>query len=448
MDNKERMPYQLNYHIMPPMGWLNDPNGLCYYNEKYHVFFQYSPDNVYGGLKSWGHYISEDLLHWEFLGESIRPDTVWEKDGAYSGCAFVEDERMEIFYTGNVKEEGKHDYIHTGREANILYVSSKDGMNFGKKRLLLTNDNYPKEYTCHVRDPKVWKENNLYYMVLGGRKKGDIGAVLLYSSKDKFNWQYEKEYITEQPFGYMWECPDMFLLDGQRILSVCPQGLLAETFRYENKYQSGYFLCNNEKLSDFIEWDYGFDFYAPQTFCDGKRRILVGWAGVPEMEEEYNNNPTIEEGWQHSLTLMRELKWINGKIYQYPVKEYVQLRGEEIIFHNKKETVPQTYDAEVSFKRNGKDKSIIFGHSLILHYTMGTVELKFLDYSGCGRTVRRGRLDDIHELRIMMDTSMLELYLNGGEMVFTSRWFANTKETNTLEIVGEIEKICMWKLNL
>lgn len=440
------MSYRLKYHIMPPTGWLNDPNGLCYYHGKYHVFFQYSPKNVYGGLKSWGHYISDDLLHWDFVGETIKPDTSWEKHGSYSGCAYVEDGFMEIFYTGNVKEEGNHDYIETGREANIIYVSSEDGIKFGEKKLLLTKADYPKEYTCHVRDPKVWKENNLYYMVLGGRKKGDIGAVLLYSSKDKVDWRYEKEYTTDQSFGYMWECPDMFLLDGYRVLSVCPQGLSSETFRYENKYQSGYFLCKNEKLSEFAEWDYGFDFYAPQTFCDGNRRILVGWAGVPEMEEEYNNEPTIEEGWQHSLTLMRELRWKDGKILQYPVKEYEQLREEEIIINKKKAIVPQIYDAEVSFKKDGKDKQIIFGDSLVLSYSMGIVELKFLDDSGSGRDVRRGRLNDIYDLKIMMDTSMLELYLNGGEMVFTSRWFGNTKEKNTLEIAGEVEKIRMWRI--
>lgn len=447
MKHREKMLYRLKYHIMPPKGWLNDPNGLCYYCGTYHVFFQYSPEDVYGGLKCWGHYISEDLLHWKFVGETIKPDTLWDQDGAYSGCAYAEDGQMEIFYTGNVKEEGNHDYIHTGRKANVIYISSKDGIRFGEKKLLLTNSDYPNEYTCHVRDPKVWKEDNLYYMVLGGRKKGDIGGVLLYSSLDKINWKYEKEYTTKQPFGYMWECPDLFLLDGHSILSVCPQGLLAEKFRYENKYQSGYFTLENEMLSEFAEWDYGFDFYAPQTFCDGKRRILVGWAGVPDMEEDYDNKPAIEEGWQHSLTLMRELTWKNGKIYQYPVKEYEKLRHDKISIDINKVAVPQTYDAEISFKKDGKDKTVLFGESLMFRYTLETAELKFLDNSGSGRTVRRGKLEELFELKIMMDTSMLELYINGGEMVFTTRWFANTEKTNTLEIKGEVENINIWELN-
>lgn len=438
--------YRLKYHIMPPKGWLNDPNGLCCYRGYYHVFFQYSPEDVRGGLKSWGHYRSRDLIHWEFLGEALKPDTPWEKHGVYSGCAYAEDGLMELFYTGNVKEEGNHDYIHSGRQANILYVSSENGVEFGDKKLLMSNKDYPKEYTCHVRDPKVFKENGVYFMALGGRRNDGSGAVLLYRSMDKLHWKYEKEYTTKTPFGYMWECPDLFFLEGRRFLSVCPQGLVAEEFRYQNIHQSGYFWVSEDGLSDFTEWDYGFDFYAPQTFFDGKRRILTGWAGTPDMEEEYNNEPTIREGWQHSLTLFRELTWREGRMYQYPVKEYEQLRKEKLAVCQNTITVPQIYDAEIWFRDAEEDKSIQFGNSLRLSFADGALELRFLDGSGSGRTVRRGRLKKFETLKIMMDTSMAELYLNSGEMVFTTRWFANTKESSTLEIKGEIGRIQAWAL--
>lgn len=460
MEHKKQGSYRLQYHIMPPEGWLNDPNGLCYYRGRYHVFFQYSKKDVYGGLKSWGHFVSEDLLSWEFLGEAVYPDTKWDKDGAYSGCAFVEDGCMEIFYTGNVKKEGDYDYIHQGREANVLYLSARDGVTFGRKELLLTNANYPKEYTCHVRDPKVWKKGDRYYMVLGGRKALDAGAVLLYSSGDKKKWTYEREYTTKSPFGYMWECPDMFVLDGHPVLAVCPQGLKPEEFRFQNRYQAGYFRLEGEMPVDFVEWDCGFDFYAPQTFEAQGRRILTGWAGVPEMEEEYDNSPTIAEGWQHSLTLFRELRWQNGKVYQYPVKEYEKLRREEIGAwergtkeeqaagkgQERKIQVPRTYDAEIIFPEGSREKEILFGNSLRLRYASGVAELSFLDESGSGRRVRRALLKEFFALRIMMDTSMVELYLNGGEMVFTSRWFGNTAKTNILNIKGGPAEARIWKL--
>ena len=69
--------YQHKFHIMPPQGWLNDPNGSCYYKGSYHIFFQYSKDDVNGGLKTWGHYTSKDLVTFKFEGEAVFPDSKW-----------------------------------------------------------------------------------------------------------------------------------------------------------------------------------------------------------------------------------------------------------------------------------------------------------------------------------------------------------------------------------
>ena len=65
-DGKDRFRQKL--HLMPPTGWLNDPNGLCQFKEIYHAFFQYSPFNATGGLKMWGHYTSRDMIEWKYEG--------------------------------------------------------------------------------------------------------------------------------------------------------------------------------------------------------------------------------------------------------------------------------------------------------------------------------------------------------------------------------------------
>lgn len=181
---------------------------------------------------------------------------------------------MELFYTGNVKEEGEHDYIHTGRGANVIRVTSKDGIHFSKKELLSTNQHYPKDYTCHIRDPKVWKKDNTYYMVLGGRKCDDNGSILQYRSKDKIHWEFAGEIATEEPFGYMWECPDAFSLGGKTVLMCCPQGVERERFRFWNVHQSGYFLL------------------------DDREKENLGGTCKKEQFHEFDNAPTIEEGWQ------------------------------------------------------------------------------------------------------------------------------------------------------
>lgn len=94
--------YRLKLHLMPPEGWMNDPNGMCYYKGKYHVFFQYAPSGPMGVERYWGHYTSDNLVRWKYEGIAVKSDTPWDRDGAYSGCGFTDDGQMEIYYTGNV----------------------------------------------------------------------------------------------------------------------------------------------------------------------------------------------------------------------------------------------------------------------------------------------------------------------------------------------------------
>ena len=111
-------PWRQRFHLMPPVGWLNDPNGLCRCGEWYHVFYQYGPFDATGGVKMWGHYRSRDLLHWEQLPPILYPDQPWDIHGVYSGSALVEDGTMYLYYTGNVKHAGNYDYITAGRGHN------------------------------------------------------------------------------------------------------------------------------------------------------------------------------------------------------------------------------------------------------------------------------------------------------------------------------------------
>lgn len=465
--------YRHRYHLMPPKGWMNDPNGLCFYNGCFHVFFQYCPENPEGGLKSWGHYRSEGLLNWTFLGTPLVPDTKWDRDGVYSGSAWSEDGLLELFYTGNTKEEGGHDYIHSGRGANVLYVSSENGISFGKKELLLTNSDYPADYTCHVRDPKVWKEDGIFYMILGGRKTDDSGAAIIYRSPDKKHWDFFKEITTEKPFGYMWECPDLFFLDGNKILSVCPQGLERGEIRFQNIYQSGYFVLpadrdeenGEEKIllspDQFREWDMGFDFYAPQTFTDKTgRRLLTGWAGLPDMEQEYENGPAVEEGWQHSLTMFRELEWRNRKIYQKPAGEYEKLRKEETVrMAGIPFTLENCAELEVRFHEAAKDEKKILrfgdcrgddvenqqtGH-MEFTWENGIGTLAFLNETGCGRRKRQTLIGEIKKLQVFLDRSIMEIYINSGEFVFTTRYYMSDNRINIL-VSENAAEIRTWTL--
>lgn len=441
-------PYRLTHHLMPPAGWLNDPNGLCFYKGRYHVFFQYSPFEVKGGLKFWGHYSSEDLINWTYEGVPLCPDSPMDCHGVYSGSALAEDDRLHLFYTGNVKLDGDYDYINNGRQTSTLHVESTDGVNFGVKDEVIPASQYPEDYTCHIRDPKVWKDKEEYRMILGGRKKNDQGAVLFYRSEDLKSWEFDKELTTESSFGYMWECPDVFELSGQEILSVSPQGVEREEYRHQNIYLSGYFIMRDGQVQegDFREWDMGFDFYAPQTFQDHKgRRILIGWMGMPDADQEYVNY-TLEEGWQHCLTVPRELKLFGKKVYQYPVKELEGLRREEkkLSSEDGELEIKGAFDLEL-YMENGPAK-VVLADAFTLEYMDGTLVLAMDEEAGAGRDKRKARIEEVKELRILADTSAVEIYVNHGEVVFSARFYTKN-EKRRLSVEAESFSGSVWTLD-
>lgn len=101
----------------------------------------------------------------------------------YSGSAVVLPGEIRLFYTGNVKEPGEYDYILSGRQANVITVTTADGSAMSEKQVLLRNSDYPADCSCHVRDPKIWREEGIWKMVLGARTRRDRGCVLVYHSQ-------------------------------------------------------------------------------------------------------------------------------------------------------------------------------------------------------------------------------------------------------------------------
>ena len=122
-------------HLEPQSGWLNDPNGLCFFKGRYHVYFQYAPGSADGsGKKCWGHFQSRDMISWEFTGTVLFPDSPDDADGVFSGSAVVRGDTLYLFYTGNVEQQGDFDLITAGRGANTILVTTKDGVTMSEKR--------------------------------------------------------------------------------------------------------------------------------------------------------------------------------------------------------------------------------------------------------------------------------------------------------------------------
>ncbi len=428
-------PWRPAFHLSPPTGWLNDPNGLCYFRGEYHVFYQYSPFNADGGVKFWGHYKSRDLLSWERCPVMLYSDQPYDVHGAYSGSALCEDDGLYLYYTGNVKYDGDYDHIHDGRENNTAVAFSPDGVRLDWKRLLMGYKDYPAGLTRHVRDPKVWKQDGRYYMVLGARRLEDAGAVLVFESEDKFHWTHINTICTNEPFGYMWECPDLFELDGHWFLAVSPQGVDRKGPGFENVYAAGYFPLSGDfrggcSLGEFAPFDFGFDFYAPQTFSDGRRRLLIGWMGMPDAPYY---NPTAAQGWQHCLTVPRELKYSQGRLVMDPVPELEALREsrQEYAFEGSR-TVDLPLLSDIQITCGDKLSLELSGVSLRTGNKALTLTVR---EGGCGRKSRTAPVGELKNLRILADTSALEIFVNSGEVILSVRWYPEG-ERRTLTLDG------------
>ena len=430
-------PYRQWFHLMPPVGWMNDPNGLCFDGTFYHVFYQYGPFDPTGGVKFWGHYRSRDLLRWDSLPPMLCPDEPWDVHGVYSGSALVEDGRLYLYYTGNVLHGGAHDYTHSGREHNTALAVSRDGVTVDSNECLMHNCDYPRGLTCHVRDPKVWAQNGRYYMVQGARTSDDRGEVLVFESADKRHWTHINTITTPEKFGYMWECPDLFELDGQWFLALSPQGVTKQGNHYQNVYSCGYFPLYGDfrgdcTLSAFRELDFGFDFYAPQSFSDGKRRLQLGWLGLGDIPYR---NPTVSNGWQHCLTVPCELVRDGDTLRRIPVPELTALRGERIPPDR-----AQVFDLESATRSSGR---LVIRGSAVVEWEPGLLTLTF-EHGGAGRDTRRADIGQVRSLRVLADCSSLELFVNGGEAVLTARYYPEP-QSRGIEFSGMEPEI--WTMN-
>ncbi|MEG9295901.1 sucrose-6-phosphate hydrolase [Mangrovibacillus sp. Mu-81] len=436
------------YHIHPGYGLMNDPNGLAYFNGEFHVFYQWYPFGAIHGMKHWAHVKSADLVNWERLPTAIVPVEEYDSHGAYSGASLEIEGELYLYYTGNIK------YNAEERSANqCLAIMDKNG-DIRKHETNPIIKGVPVGYTGHVRDPKVFKKDDRYYMLLGAQRSNLTGAIIVYESNDARNWTFKGELDLELDLPdscYMLECPDYFELNGQDVLVVSPQGLEAEEHAYQNLYNVMYVLGELDiehltfKVSSHHELDKGFDFYAPQTF-EGKNgeRLLFGWAGMGEIDY-----PSDKEDWAHCLTTPRELDIVNGRIIQKPARELKKLRkhsesAELRLEDGSKEWSPGSvqYELEISLQsiEAGTFGIELFAsetESLVLEFNRSAQAVtlnrenfkeKFGGEHGFERSSKL-TIGETVNIQIFVDRSIAEIFINDGAVVFTSRVFPDVEST-------------------
>lgn len=289
-------------HFTPRDHWMNDPNGFIYFNGEYHLFYQYFPYENAWGTMHWGHSVSKDLVHWKDLGIALYPSKPYDRNGVFSGSAIEIDHQMYLYYTAVVYTAFKGEDIHRqgpdAFEACQAMIISPDGYHFNnhQKQVVVPmfKENDPIGHKIHTRDPKVWKENNRYYMILGSKfqqpeNSKTTGQVLLYESEDGKQWHYFTRAYNDN-IGTMWECPDYFCLDGQGILIFSPEHVLDQAYNSMNMWTKAHFDINHKsmEISDEVQLlDYGQDLYASQTTLDENgKRVMISWMRMPLPEKD------------------------------------------------------------------------------------------------------------------------------------------------------------------
>ncbi len=358
----------LTYHYRPKKGWINDPNGLVYFQGYYHVFYQHSPNYEVPWKEPmhWGHARTKDFLHWEELPIALYPDTQYDKNGCWSGTAIVKDNVLFLIYS-SIRSD---DTVTNEQTVSIAY--STNGVDFKKYENNPVIASYPIDGGPDFRDPAVCMVGEQYYCIMAtGHPASQKARLLLYKSNDLFHWEYV-DVVSEWEQCRYAECPSLVAAENGRYLltaSVCP---LEQEHYFSVMY--GFFEGNKFKVEYRAEIDKGPDQYAGQVFQDHKgRNLMISW--LP--------------GWKYSgyaekdvgcLSLPKELRFQNGKIYGYPPKELQPL------LKDSDECCKRTEDGFI-IAREGREPVVC----------------------SC----------KIDELKILRDSYIVEVFVNGGESIYS-----------------------------
>lgn len=441
--------FRPGFHLSVRIGWMNDPNGFSVYKGKYHLFYQYHPYSSSTGPMHWGHAVSTDLLHWEYLPATLAPDEFYDRDGCFSGSAVtLGDGRHLLMYTGVLRERQRDGGMC---EIQTQCLAVGDGVDYEKYEgnPVLDEKDLPEGSSrFDFRDPKIYKrEDGSYDCVVGNRGADGSGQILLYTSPDGFRWNFKKVLTANHNrFGSMWECPDFFRLDGKWVLLTSPQDMLPQGFEYHNGNGTLCLIGDYDQETDtFTEEhnqsiDYGIDFYAPQTVetSDG-RRVMIGWM----QNWDACGIRAPQELWFGQMSLPRELSIKNGRLYQRPIRELETIRKnkteyKEILVSGEvclKGIQGRKIDMELNIRSGSKDKlyqkfAVRFAQneqyrtsiSFRPHESVLKIDRKF---SGSRRAIIHQRRSLVRskggqlKLRIILDSFSAEIFVNDGEQALS-----------------------------
>lgn len=463
--------YRPQFHFSPEEKWMNDPNGMVFYDGDYHLFYQHYPDSTVWGPMHWGHAISKDLVHWEHMPIALYPDSMGM---IFSGSAVVDWNNtsgfgttgnpplVSVYTIHNMEQEqaGRNDFQSQG----IAYSLDK-GRTWTKYE---NNPVLPNQGIRDFRDPKViWHESSQkWIMVLAVQDH-----IEFYSSPNLKDWTFSSDFGKNLgAHGGVWECPDLFQLEVEEssekqwvlLVSINPGGPNggSATQYFVGDFNGSTFTTNQTET----QWvDYGRDNYAGVTWSDipetDGRRIFIGW-----MSNWSYATVVPTEKWRSAATLPRELNLLkdgNGYLLtSMPVMELTGLRGEkvdvpsqmisgnvwvetknvpinrsEMVFsfqlkNNSQFGVSEELGVKLS---NEKGETFVIGYSppSATFFTDRTqAGLNSFSDNFASRSTAKYEPQNTMEVRIFVDEASVEVFVDKGKLVLTDIVFPTEPFTN------------------
>jgi len=481
--------YRPQFHFSPENGWMNDPNGMVFYDGEYHLFYQHYPDSTIWGPMHWGHAVSRDMVHWTHLPIALYPDSLGY---IFSGSAVVDTDNTSGFGTGEISPMiAIFTYHNTGLERGGSNTFQSQGIawSIDKGRTWTKysgNPVLPNPGKRDFRDPKVFwhKETRKWIMILAVQDR-----VNLFSSADLKSWSFESEFGADAgAHGGVWECPDLFPVKAEgsndtkwvMLVSINPGGPNggSATQYFTGKFDGKKFI-SDEKVTKFIDW--GTDNYAGVTWSGvpetDSRRLFLGWMS------NWNYASVVPTTtWRSAMTIPRELilSSENGKYFliSRPVSELTILRKEsKSIIRSKTGSSsdadliiedPELNQSEIEFEfkiPEGYNDSLgiiienNMGENLIIGYSVTTKHI-FIDRTKSGETYFSERFAGVAtapyesgktlNMHLFIDASSVELFIDEGKLVMTSLFFPAESFTKLRFLSGDAniypEKIDFYEL--
>ena len=446
--------YRPQFHFTPAANWTNDPNGLVYYNGKYHLFYQHNPfGNVWGHM-SWGHATSTDLIHWTHL-----PVAIPEENGTmiFSGAAVIDEHNtsgfatkkgqvpMVAIYTGHyiADTNNKENYLQS---QNVAY-SLDEGKTWTKYKKNPVLDQHKKDF----RDPCVFwyapKKKWIMVVVLPHEH-----IVQFYGSPNLLSWTHLSDFGPAGDVKDIWECPSLIqvpIVNGNGKKKWVLFNSQQVTMQYFVGEFDGNKFTSQNPASEIYRPDFGPDFYAGITYNhlpSDQPPVLFGWANNWSYANDIPTKP-----WKSMMGMPRQLSlkkidnaWI---LFQKPVPAVYKLRGDDwqdtkLAVDNEKAlpVYSQQCEIELNWQPTANTVSGIYlaagkTNRLIIGYN-ATEQTLFMDRSNAGDVSFHKKFQELSKyetkvpirekelrLNIFFDQSIVEVFINGGEKVMTMQIF-------------------------